>query len=122
MPHECVARAGRSVGVAGGGTGRYMGAMTFRAILALLALCLSLPAMAVPACASSTAAMAGMDHHAPDEQAAPHLCVGCVPVGDWLRERVAAPILPAVATRVERFDRFTPGRAAPPALPPPRQA
>ena len=98
-----------------------MGAMMLRAILALLALCLSLPAVAAPACAP--ASMAGMDHHAPkEESAAPHLCIGCVPVGDWLRERVAEPILPAAAVPATAPARLAPGVGAPPALPPPRRA
>lgn len=82
-----------------------------------------------------TPAMAGACHREPerhasghgqppaDEDAAPsHACVGCVPPGDWLRERVAAPAPspdPAPATRVSALAL---GRGTPPALPPPRTA
>lgn len=97
-----------------------------RALLILLALCLSLPATAMPAAPCHDMAMAaadGSDRPAQDRPAtAPlqHVCVGCVPPNDALRGPVALPALgraPAPLAIVRRLDI---GRGTPPALPPPR--
>ena len=98
--------------------------MLVRLLLVLL-LALGAPA---PAMAGDCAAPA-MPHHtmpdmpseAPSKAMPAHLCVGCVPLGDWLRAPVAAPApapaLPPVAT-IARLDLIA---AGPPALPPPRR-
>ena len=97
-----------------------------RVFLALLALCLSLPAMASPACAPKPDM--AMHHtgsakdHGTEEKATSHLCAGCVPVADWLRERIAAPVPVADALPDAMPARLTIGEGPPPALPPPRTA
>ncbi len=102
----------------------YIDAVTVRALLALLALMLTLPAMAAPACAPVS--MAGMHHsqpmqdHAPESKAASHLCVGCVPVADWLRERFTAPVPIDGGTPDPVPVRLTLGKDTPPVLRPPR--
>lgn len=101
--------------------------MFIRVILALLALCLSLPSMAAPACMPQPTAgmhhpMSGQDHAPDDRMATAHLCAGCVPLGDWLRDRIAAPVPVADSVPGQTPARRMPGMRAPPALPPPRDA
>jgi hypothetical protein len=99
-----------------------MRAGVFRWLLILLALLASAPAAAaMPACHDDapTAHTMPAKHHAPDA-APPHACLGCVPVGDWLAPRVAAPLIlpePAPVARIAALD-LAP--TAPPLLRPPR--
>jgi len=102
--------------------------MLLRLILVLM---LALGAPAMPAAAHDgmqpTAMgehhMSGMDHRG-DQTPMPeqHLCIGCVPVGNWGAARVSPPILlpaPAPVAHVATL-RVLPGQA--PTPPPPRIA
>jgi hypothetical protein len=94
-----------------------------RFLLALLLAAFAVPAAAAPACHGDGGSMVMADHRAParpDTAPPAHVCVGCVPVADWLRERVAAPIVPPAPGPVARIVRLAPGIGAAPALPPPR--
>jgi hypothetical protein len=100
--------------------------MVLRILLAALVACLSLPAMAAPAChAPETATIEQHGHHAPstpdrEERATPvHVCIGCVPPASRLSATVEP--LPPVALPVRIIaDDMMRGRAILPALPPPR--
>lgn len=97
--------------------------MLIRLILALLVACLSLPAMAAtPACDGGPVAMAGMEHHAPDQDRdapAPHWCIGCAPLPD-LAPRAAAPVILGEPELASAAPTLKIGGGTPPALPPPR--
>ncbi|TPG39644.1 hypothetical protein EAH79_13105 [Sphingomonas koreensis] len=98
-------------------------AMIVRLLLGLLLACLALPATAAMPCHDGGAAMAmpmpAASHHG-DKAAAPHLCVGCVPPSSWRGAVVSAPLAPAALPPAHTLGRFTVGRSAPPATPPPR--
>lgn len=99
-------------------------------LILVLILALAAPIMPASACdsaqpiATTGHAMPDMnrdrDHKAP--MPAQHLCVGCVPMGDWgiarLRPRIVLPG-PAPVTRIARLP-LLPGEA--PTPPPPRIA
>lgn len=93
-----------------------------RLLLALLLISFAVPAAAAgPVC--HEAPMAGMTHHgAPEKQAPAHVCVGCVPLADWLGARVTPRILPAERQPDRRVVRLDLGGTIAPALPPPRPA
>ena len=97
--------------------------MLLRLILALM---LALGAPAMPAAAhEGMAPMAMAGHRMPDPQpkapmAQQHLCIGCVPMGDWYAVRVRPPVslpAPAPISRIAAL-RMMPGEA--PIPPPPR--
>jgi len=96
--------------------------MLVRLLLALLLASFAVPAaMAGPVC--HEAPMAGMAHHgAPEKQAPAHVCVGCVPLADWLGARVTPRFLPAPRRPEPRVVSLDIGEAVAPALPPPRTA
>lgn len=96
--------------------------MVLRLLLALLLASFVVPAAAaVPACHDE--AMSGMAHHrAPEKQAPAHVCVGCVPLADWIGPRIAPPILPTPRLPSARVVRLDLGGTVVPALPPPRLA
>lgn len=103
--------------------------MLARLILALLLAAFATPAaVAAPACHGETPAVT--THHAdhrpapaPQEnEATAHMCIGCVPLADWLGARVAAPTIPAGPMPAIRAERMDLGQASAPALPPPRRA
>ncbi|SFP93922.1 hypothetical protein [Sphingomonas rubra] len=96
--------------------------MLVRLLLALLLASFAVPAAAaVPACHDG--AMAGMaDHPAPEQQAPDHVCVGCVPLADWLGARVAPRILPPDRRPASRVIRLDLGGIVAPTLRPPRHA
>ncbi len=96
--------------------------MIVRLLLALLLASFALPAAAAgPVC--HEAPVTGMTHHeAPEKHAPAHVCVGCVPLADWLGARVAPRILPAARQPDVRVVRLDLGGAVAPALPPPRIA
>jgi hypothetical protein len=101
--------------------------MLWRLLLGLVLAFGALPAeAAMPACHDTMPAMAAMagDHRpaapAPDRMAPGHACIGCIPPGDWLAPRVAAPALPPAMAPAARIRRLEPGRRDPPASPPPR--
>jgi hypothetical protein len=97
--------------------------MLLRLILALM---LALGAPAMPAAAHEgmePMAMAG--HRMPDPQpkapmAQQHLCIGCVPMGDWDAVRVRPPVVLPAPEPISRIValRMMPGEA--PIPPPPR--
>ena len=97
--------------------------MLLRLILALM---LALDAPAMPAAAHEgmePMAMAG--HRMPDPQPKvpmpqQHLCIGCVPMGDWYAVRVRPPVLLPAPEPISRIValRMMPGEA--PIPPPPR--
>lgn len=100
--------------------------MLARLFLLLILVAFAAPSRAAaPACHDGPAPMA-MTHHgmppAPTKAEPAHVCVGCVPVGDWLAARIAAPVPPAAAAPEPRVARLDLGRRVPPALPPPRRA
>jgi hypothetical protein len=102
--------------------------MLLRLILALM---LALGAPAMPAAAHEGMAHEGMapmamaGHRMPDPQpkapmAQQHLCIGCVPMGDWYAVRVRPPVslpAPEPISRIVTL-RMMPGEA--PIPPPPR--
>ena len=94
----------------------------FRVLLILLALLVSAPAAAMPTChdGAPTIHTMPMEHHRTPDAAPVHVCVGCIPVGDWLAPRIAAPILAPSPAPVARIVALDLGRAAPPPLRPPR--
>lgn len=97
--------------------------VVLRALLLLLSLMMAVPAAAMPACHEAQAApahaMAGKPHRAP-EQAPQHACVGCVPLADWMAERIAPPRLMPAAAPIPRIVTLDLVRASPPPLRPPR--
>jgi len=100
-----------------------------RLILALLLVCLALPATAAMPCHDDAAMPAmAMEHHAPvssdhrDQAVAAHVCIGCVPPSSW-RPAPQAPRL--VVTRPVADWAPAPlalHTASRPATPPPRDA
>lgn len=99
--------------------------MLGRLLLALLLATFAVPAAAaVPACHDVPAATAVMHHGAPavPEKATAHLCIGCVPIADWLVERVSERLPVAAPRPMPRIERLDVGESGPPALPPPRAA
>ncbi|MGR6329700.1 hypothetical protein ACU5AX_11595 [Sphingomonas sp. XXL09] len=102
--------------------------MLIRLILALLLAAFTLPNAAAAACHDTLAPGAAahampMSHPAPRQEAvAVHGCIGCIPPSDWWRAPIVAPVpapQPLLAATIRPLDL---GRAAPPALPPPRIA
>ena len=97
----------------------------------ILALVLALTGTAMPAAAHDDArpmamaghAMPGMDHR---DHKTPtrmqHLCLGCVPMGDWNTTRVTPPLVPPALTPIAVIAALPllPGEA--PTPPPPRIA
>lgn len=102
-------------------------------MLARLILVLLLAAFAVPAAAASGCHDAGMsapaahhgdtgNHRAPDTAITAHVCIGCIPPGDWTAARVFAPVSAPALRRVFFQQAFAAGIARAPAIPPPRPA
>lgn len=99
--------------------------MLARLIMVLILALTSLPhgASAAPAVAACHETMAPMhDRAPPPAPAAEHGCIGCIPPGDWLSARVAAPAMIAALPPSPRVRVLAIGAGTPPALPPPRQA
>lgn len=94
--------------------------MIVRLLLALLLASFTVPAAAAaPACHDDTAM--GMTHHqAPEKQGGAHVCVGCVPLADWLGTRIVPRIPPRARQPHTTVVRLDLGGATAPALPPPR--
>lgn len=95
----------------------------FRVLLILLTLLVSVPAAAMPSCHESTpvAHAMPMQHHRAPDAAPPHACVGCVPVGDWLAPRIAAPFALPESAPIARIVLLDLAREPPPLLRPPRR-
>lgn len=101
-------------------------------MLARLILVLLLAAFAVPAAAASGCHESTPTHHTmpgmpdvPEHKSDPglvtaHVCIGCIPPGDWISTPVEAPRAGREVPAVTAIVRFDIGLSAPPALPPPR--
>ncbi len=93
-------------------------------LVLLLAFVAPAPAMAancaMPAMPQHAIPDTPVPHQSPDEVMPAHLCVGCVPLGDWLRAPVTAPTLPPALPPVATIARLDLSIAGSPALPPPR--
>lgn len=100
--------------------------MLARLILVLLLAAFAVPAAAASSCHEATvsAPMAhhggAGDHRAPDVAIAAHVCIGCIPPGDWTAARIAQPLAPPAVPLAIMQQSFSPGLARAPALPPPR--
>lgn len=99
--------------------------MFARLILALLLIAFVTPVATAAPChgAAMTMTHDATGHSAPKQDATPaHICVGCIPPGDWTAERVAAP--PAMPTLhpAARVARLELRATTAPGLRPPRGA
>lgn len=103
--------------------------MLLRLLFILIALGLTAPDYArgchVPAAKPAATTMAAhhsapkQHHDAPD--AAPEMCVGCIPPSSWRGPSVTAAIALPQMPRAILIEAFVAGLSAPPALPPPRR-
>lgn len=100
--------------------------MIGRLLLLLLLASFAAPAAAVGRGCHDAPAATVMAHHdapaAPDEEMPAHLCIGCVPLADWLGERVSGPVPVATIQPAPGTGRLDLIGSGPPALPPPRAA
>lgn len=97
-----------------------------RAWLLLLSLLLASPAAVAAPCHEQPSVAAAGQHHrhqpaAPVPIAAAHDCIGCIPLGNWLGPRLAAPALIAGAAPVAAPSRLPRAAATRPIPPPPRR-
>ena len=100
--------------------------MLARLILVLLLAAFAVPAAAASGCHEATVSApmvhhgSSDDHRAPDVPIATHVCIGCIPPGDWTTARIAQPPSPLAVPLAITQQSFSPGIARAPALPPPR--
>lgn len=105
------------------------GARVFRLLLSIVALLLTVPAVAAPACheAVPSQVATAMHHHgdtpAPAQPAAAmHECIGCIPPSDWLGSTLAALLIVSGDGPRALASAAPHGRALKPTPPPPRLA
>lgn len=100
-------------------------------ILALLLAAFAVPAAATPVMAGPVVAGPAMGachdapparHHGSDDGIVAHVCIGCVPVADWLSARVAAVVVPPAPPPFARVASLDIGDDIAPTLRPPRIA
>lgn len=97
--------------------------MIVRLLLALLLASFAVPATAAaPVCHGEATTMTHHGAPAPEKMPSAHVCIGCVPLADWLGTRIDARVLPRAERPWTGIARLDLRRATAPALPPPRIA
>ena len=99
--------------------------MLARLILVLLLAASAVPAAAAEGCHENAAthhAMPGMPDMPDHKVVTAHVCIGCIPPGDWVGAGCVAPMMPALERAITLPARLDLNAGTPPALPPPRSA
>src|SRR5690242_19278241 len=102
--------------------------MIGRLILALLLLCVALPATAAMPCHDDAMPAAMTMSHRPglvghqDKAMTAHVCIGCVPPSSWRSAEVAPAPLAQAAAPIAQLSSLLIGERSKPKTPPPRAA